>query len=188
MEDQNKTSFTYQVKLEGTLTRDEADMIYNHMLQFIDTKRYTKQGTFGFTFVNIYKGQDVEREWTSHEIDIMLKSLEYPYLDIDKKLKGDIIIKLHQWVGLIQKEYLRIKGTPIMIGMDVKEHGVAYQYKGTRIPVDKVKGMYKGGYLVEFDKEDIKVTEDKINEFYGISPSAYPNAWMELYKFIMKII
>lgn len=105
--------FTYKVGVYGTLKRNEADMIYNHLKTHSDTKRYIQQGEFAFSFVNYYARMDVQREFSFQEIDKMLKGLEFPLERIEKnfdvKFKLEIIFKLKDWANSINQEYKRLR-------------------------------------------------------------------------------
>lgn len=105
--------FTYEVGVYGTLTREEADMVYLHLKEHPDTKLFIEQGGFGFSFVNYYAGQDVTTEFKFSKIDTMLKALECPLQNcnipnFNKELKRSIIKKLENWCNSINKEYTRL--------------------------------------------------------------------------------
>lgn len=107
-------NFDYQISIEATLTREEADIVYEHLTHHPDTKKHTIKGAFGFYFSNWFAGKDVKRFWESKEIDIMLKSLEAPlYWSEDqkdlRKVKEEIISKLYSWNRYLSIEFSRIK-------------------------------------------------------------------------------
>lgn len=104
---QGEESFDYTVTLEATLEIEEKLLVYDHMKAHPDIRRETRQGGFGFSFVNFYIDEKVNKLWKFREIDKMLKALEWP-VKCDKGLKVRTIIKLRRWATAINEETQRV--------------------------------------------------------------------------------
>lgn len=98
--------FIYKTHVVGHLTRAEADVIWNHATQHPDTKRFTLPGGYLYSFVNYFKDQDVEADFTFRETDIMLKALEWPLEDTPERCS--LRDKLKGWIDAINAESRRL--------------------------------------------------------------------------------